>query len=63
MSLFSWDYTINCNENENDNVIDVIIDVINRPRRDMETNTQNMACKIMSLCTKQYLSNNWDSTH
>ena len=64
--LCQWDYIMNCNENENDNVK---ADRINKTwidqDLDIKTNMQNIAClgKTMPLCNKQHLSNIWGSIH
>ena len=65
--LFQWDQMINFTKNENENGK---TDYINKTCVDLdvdiETNIKNIAClgnTMMSLCTKQHLSNIWGSNH
>ena len=64
MCLYSWDFTINHNENENKNEkIDRTDTTLADLGLDMDTNIVNIKSVEVWWCLKQHLSDIWSSIH
>ena len=66
MYLYSWDYKINHNANEDENETRSHRSNINRPGSRHEykfREYKRYLSMMMHICTKQHLSNIWSSIH
>ena len=63
MCLFSWDYTINHNENDEEQIIRYDINLPRSSHQQKYSKYKKCHSKMMLICIKQQLSNIWSSIY